>query len=175
MSEAPARTWRVCPYCAAATRLGAKECWLCGALVEESWAKVGPTQFGDAFARRRTPLAAGSGSLGSAAPLETRGRFQFGLSTLMLIVTLFAIICSISVMAPGLGVVVGIVSLFGILGAVRRSHAAEARGVPFSQTQKVGAFFRSAGITFVVLTIIVLVIGLVLFLGLLIICSGWGI
>jgi hypothetical protein len=144
-------------------------------VVEESREKAGPTQFGDAFARRRMPLAAGSGSLASAGPVDARGRFQFGLSTLMLIVTLFAIICSISVMAPGLGVVVGIVSLFGILGAVRRSHAAEATGVPFSQTEKVGAFFRSAGITFVVLTIIVVVIGLVIFVGLLIMCSGFKI
>jgi hypothetical protein len=153
------------------TRFGAKFCWLCGAVVQTSWEKAGPHLSAGAVAPPITrPLSTRDG-LQSLRPADSPAHFQFGLSTLLLIVTLVSIICSISVMAPGLGVVVAIISLFGILGAVKRSAAAEAKGVPLSQTEKVGAFFRSAGITFMVLVIIGLVIAVVIVVGLYIFCS----
>jgi hypothetical protein len=91
----------------------------------------------------------------------------------MLLVTLFSIICSISIMAPGLGVVVGIISFCGMAGAARRSSAAEAKGVPLTQTEKMWAFASAAGFTLVVLAIIGLVLAVVVFVALFIMCSGF--
>jgi hypothetical protein len=98
--------------------------------------------------------------------------FQFGLSTLLLIMTLVAIICSISVLATGLGVVVGIISFFGIVGACRRSSDAEAKGAPLSQAEKFWAFARSAAFTLMVLLIVAGVVAVVIVVALFIMCSG---
>ena len=174
MSEARSSDRKICPQCGAVTKLRAKDCWLCGAVVEENWETVGPGHIPMALPVSRSRIRKGNGAAGFPVPADIPTQFQFGLSTLMLIVTLVAIICSISIMAPGLGVVVAILVMGGFIGVIKRSATAAAEGVRLSREQRIGAFFRSVGITFMVLAIIAVVIAIVIFVALFIMCSGFN-
>ena len=93
--------------------------------------------------------------------------FQFGLSTLLLIMTLFAVLCSIWTMAPGLGAMLTVATCIGLLGLTGRSIGAAREGVPLTGAEKLRAFFRPILIVCIVLFVIVVVA----FVGLLAICS----
>ncbi len=117
-----------CPQCGAVPAGKAKSCWLCHTALE--------------------PIAAGAAQ--PSAVLQSRGAYQFGLSTLMLTVTLFAVLCGVFKMAPGLGVVLAIV----VTPALVRTGMAAARkkecGQPMTPSEKVGAFAGSVGVVSVI-------------------------
>ena len=172
MSEAASSCRKICPHCGAITRFRATECWICGAAVEPNWETVlrGTTPM-DLPARRPLPPAL------SARRGDSPARFQFGLSTLLLVMTLVAILCSISVMNLGLGVFLAILILGGFIGLLRQSVKAEA---PLTGEEKFWAFFGSVGITVAVLAVIVVIIVVVIVAAFFIMCfapSGgnrWG-
>ncbi len=159
MSDAPMSERKVCPHCGALTRPRAECCWLCWATVEPTWAALAPGQVPMGLPESRRPVRRGSAAR-SARPVAGPAHFQFGLSTLMLIVTLVLIIGGTSMIHPGLGVVAAVVVAAGFLGVITFGAAAP-KGVPLTSGQKVAAFCGSGCITFLLLVIIGMVIAVV--------------
>jgi hypothetical protein len=73
-------------------------------------------------------------------PGGTGGRFQFGLSSILLVVTFFAIICSIIKMSPGLGIVIAILALPALVRTCVVVLRHNAEGDPLSVRKKVVVF-----------------------------------
>src|SRR5208337_1920588 len=119
MNDTPRPSQRICPHCSAVTWAGARDCWICGMPVEESWRKLDPAEMPTAVSAQQSSLATAS-----SRQAGSRANYQFGLSTLLLFVTMSAIVCSITVIAPGLGVVVGLMVMGGFIGVMRRSAKA---------------------------------------------------
>ena len=90
MDSKPTNAERYCPHCGAAPRPGAENCWLCEApLGEPAAAAAQPLDpFGLPYA---------------VAPHEHAG-FSFSISTLLLVMTLVAIVAALIAAEPGLGV-----------------------------------------------------------------------
>ena len=104
--------------------------------------------------RRRDP--AGTVCIGISRPAEPTGHFQYGISSLLLVITLFAILCSITKMNPGLGIMAAILAVPALLwttfAAVRRRD----HGDPMSSGEKAGVFLLTV---FAVFGVIIAVIG----------------
>jgi len=166
MSENLSSVRKICPHCGALTRPRTVYCWLCGATIESDWLTLAPGQIPPALS---VPGPGGS-KRGRAGPSPRR--FQFGISTLLLIMTLFAVLCSVWRMAPGLGAVLTVAVLIGLAGLFERSLTAAKLGVPFTREDKVKAFFRPIWIVSIGIVAIGLVIGIVAFVGFWIMCSG---
>jgi hypothetical protein len=159
MSQVPSVPRQICPHCGALARPRTSDCWLCGAEICSDWPTLGPDQIPPDLLRRVR-----SGQPNRAAPRP----FQFGISTLLLIMTLFAVLCSIWKMAPGLGVVLTVITCIGLLGLTCRSIGAAHEGVPLTGPEKLVAFIRPI----VIVSIVLAGIGVVAFVGLLIVCSN---
>jgi hypothetical protein len=128
-------------------------CWLCGAPVRPDWPTLLPGQVPPqpAFKKLERP------------PIENipRGEprpFQFGLSTLLLIMTLIAVLCSVWRMAPGLGALLTVPTIIGLLGLTGRTLATARKGAPLTADEKFSAFLRPIWIAAVVVGAIVVVI-----------------
>jgi hypothetical protein len=104
------------------------------------------------------PAEPGTGRSRPAQLVEHGRPFQFGISTLLLIMTLFAVLCSVWRMAPGLGAVLTVVTCIGLAGLAGRSVAAAREGTPLTAADKLVAFFRPLWIVTIVLVVIVVVI-----------------
>src|SRR5690242_3571833 len=83
-----------CHACQARLHSGAEKCWLCGAAVA--------ADAGDTIANV-SPVAPPTAA--------SRPATSFSLATLMLFVTLVAIVCGVFSLAPGLGAIMGLVLL----------------------------------------------------------------
>jgi hypothetical protein len=90
--------------------------------------------------------------------MEDARPFQFGISTLLLIMTLLAVLCSVWRMAPGLGVVLTVATCIGLIGLTGRSVAAAREGTQLTGAEKLLAFLRPIWIVAIVLVVIVVVI-----------------
>ena len=88
-----------------------RDCWLCGATIRADWPTLAPGKV-----PRRCPACWRWHAAAGSSRGESRRPFQFGLSTLLLIMTLFAVLCSIWRMAPGLGAVLTVATCLGLLG-----------------------------------------------------------
>ena len=128
-----------CPKCGAQWIAGQPRCWLC---------------HGNARAPSRgaDDAAAGIASLqpmtfGPAVPTE---HFQFGISSLLLLTTFVAILCSIFKMNPGVGFLVAVLAVPALLRtivvAMRRSES----GNPMSSGGKTGVFLLTLLVAFIV-------------------------
>lgn len=140
----------VCPECGAGSHANAKFCWLCGRVLPGS------------------PFAPGA----APAPAQARAAWQFGLSTLLLFVTLAAVLLGVFVMSPGLGVLLAVLIAPPVVRTCTLAARAEARGRPLSDAEKGRAFARSLGVTAAVLGSVVavavvgvVVLGIALFLA----------
>ncbi len=159
MSQGKTDERRVCPLCSALARPGATNCWLCGNAVRPDWPALAPGEVPSGLAWMARP--------GHADHCADPRPFQFGLSTLLLIVTLFAVLCSIWMMAPGLGAVLTVAACLGLAGLAGSSFRAGRRGVALTTGQKATAFFRPIWIA----ALVVFVIAVVALVGLFIMCS----
>jgi hypothetical protein len=72
--------------------------------------------------------------------MKARLPFQFRLLTLLLIVTLFAVACSIWKTSPPLGCVITAMACAGLMGLILRSLVAARRGERLSGEEKMLAF-----------------------------------
>jgi len=115
-----------CRQCGVMLKPGQTKCCLCHA-------EPSPGATTEAAPARKP--AAGGGSAGPAT-----GRFQYGLSSLLLFTTLLAILCSIASMSPGLGIVVAILSVPAIVRTCISASWRGARGQPMSFGKKVAVF-----------------------------------
>jgi hypothetical protein len=116
-----------CPVCGAARKPDLTTCWLCSAVLPQS---------GTGKVENEKTDVPGDG----LCPESPAGPFQYGLSSLFLIMTLVAILCSIVATSPGLGIAAAILAtpalIWTIVAAARRGN----RGEPMSAGGKAGTF-----------------------------------
>ena len=116
-----------CPHCGATLATKANSCWLC---------------FLD-----RMPDPVSRPALRPPAPvIEPRAAYQFGLSTLLLTTTLFAVICGAFAIAPGIGVALVLVVTPALVRTAMNAVRGKVRGRPMSVPEKLGAFIGSVGV-----------------------------
>ena len=90
MDAHPPQTPTKCPYCGAPLQPDqTTRCWLCHGV----------------------PAAATARTAGAGQPVDTKARFQYRLSSLLLIMTLIAILSGLIAMHQGFGIVVAILAL----------------------------------------------------------------
>jgi hypothetical protein len=155
MSEAAQSQPIKCPQCAAEARPGAKFCWLCGATIE-------PARHAPSSPRADATLAeVKTGKTTPATDSEKASPFQFGISTLLMILTLSAVLLGIWKMHPGLGALLTVVAAVGLIGLASSTHAAEKRGAPLTSGEKVSAFMRPVAATLTAIWAVVSVISVV--------------
>jgi hypothetical protein len=129
-----------CRHCGAELIAGRSECWLCHASMPAG---------GDAA----IIVAEAAGNRQAARPT---GRFQFGISSILLFTTFVAILCSITTMSPGLGVALAILAIPALLRTYVVAARRGASGKPMSTGGKAGVFLLTL---FVVVGAIVAVLG----------------
>jgi hypothetical protein len=122
MDVLPTMPARHCPQCDAQVDPAAKYCWLCNA-------KLSPSSAG---AARQTPL--------QAQLVDSNRPFQFGISSLLLVITFVAILCSVVKMNPGLGIVVAVLTVPAVLRTVLVAFRQQQGGKPMSAAGKTGVF-----------------------------------
>jgi hypothetical protein len=115
-----------CHACQARLHPGAEKCWLCGALVT--------ADAGDSVA-----------NVSAALPPTTAPRpaTSFSLATLMLFVTLVAIVCGVFYLAPGLGAIMGLVLLPVMTHTVISVRRVESLGATLGTQDQIAMFFGS--------------------------------
>lgn len=145
MSEATPITEQVCPDCGAVYPIAANYCWMC----YRPLAGAQPTSQASVLdASGSTPFA----SVNQAT--------QFGLSTILLTITLVAVLLGVSSMAPGLGVLLGLIVLPAYLRTCITASRRNLRGQPMSTRAKLGSFGISFGVTLcIALVVVAAVIG----------------
>ncbi len=127
MSAPQANVERACPECGASPMKGG-HCWLCGKALEPA-----------ATAAAEPP----------ARP-EHRSAFQFSLASLMLFVTLCAVVLGAFSIAPIIGIGLAVLSTPALVWTAVSATRRRARGEPMSPGQKVGAFAAALGIVLVI-------------------------
>lgn len=128
MSSASPNDERTCPECGVRFAPEANSCWLCHrhvALVSVATPATGP---------QPSPI------------VEPRAAYQFGISTLLLIMTLLAVLCGVLSMSPGLGVVLAIVATPALVRVGMTAVRRKVRGRPMTVPEKLGAFAGSVGV-----------------------------
>ena len=128
MSEPQPNEERTCPECGAALAPGASSCWLCRGTGQPDVQAPGPS----------SPFA------------ERRAAFQFSLATLMLTVTLVAVILGAFRVAPGAGIVLVIIVTPAWLRTCLSVARRKARGRPMTPAEKLGGFAGSVGVVVIV-------------------------
>jgi hypothetical protein len=139
-----------CPECGASFPQTAIRCWLCG------WKVGDPVGI-------RAPKA-GSGEVNPyappAPPVPPRGenlKWTYSLSTLFLWMTLISVVLGVWKMAPGLGIVLGVLSFPAALHTMGLAAYRKRRtGDSMSVADKIGAF--AASFAFFVLVAIAVII-----------------
>ncbi len=127
-----------CRQCSAPIPTRARYCWMCGVPV-----------------RPEEPVAARPASTEepNAAPaeiVEPRAAYQFGISTVMLIITLSAVLLGVFQMQPGIGLALLFLLTPALVRTCVTAARREARGQPMSPTAKLGVFGSTVGIVIVV-------------------------
>jgi hypothetical protein len=130
-----------CPECGAALVPGAKKCWLCEL-------KAGsPDQSGSAGSASQRDSTTPPNPYASPAPPSEHLDRTFSLTSMFLWTTLVAVILGVSTFAPGLAVMLAILSLpaaVRTIGAVYRRK--QRRGGSISASEKIETFLASFGI-----------------------------
>ncbi|MBC8870045.1 MAG: hypothetical protein H8E44_11540 [Planctomycetes bacterium] len=130
MNSPPDHDPRTCPECGATLRSEASRCWLCAKTIETSTATAAQ------------PLC----------PAEQFAARQFSLSSLMLIITLLAVVLGVARLSPGIGVGLAIVATPALVRTCITSVRRKTRGQPMTPLEKVGVFAATLG---AVLTIVI--------------------
>jgi hypothetical protein len=97
--------------------------------------------------------------------MNTRAPFQFGLLSMLLAVSVFAVVCSFWKMAPALGLLAAVACVIGVLGVWGTSVESARRGELLTFNQKLRAFLECAGVVF--LTAVGVLVGVLVILGVL--------
>ncbi len=121
-----------CATCHAALLPGAERCWLCGA-----------------------PMASGIDAAAATDPANGSSRSKvgpvasFSLATLMMFVTLVAVVCGVFSIAPGVGVAMALVLLPVLAHTAISARGAEALGHSLSPGERIALFFGSLALVVV--------------------------
>jgi hypothetical protein len=76
-------------------------------------------------------------------PQEHRAQFQFGIASLMLVMTLVAVLFGVGAMAPGLGIALGVLAAPALIRTSVVAARAGARGEPMAPSRKIDLFVAS--------------------------------
>ncbi len=120
----------ICPDCGAGVATKDSRCWIC-----------------------KRPFASdvpGTAELAGGAS-EQRATFQFGISSIMLIITLAAVILGVWQMAPGIGIALAVVAIPALIPTCIISMKKGARGRPLTPSEKFGVFAALAGVVMIVI------------------------
>ena len=156
MTDSAKSPLTACPFCAAEARPGAKFCWLCGAKMAAPQPAL-PAGRADAIVLAEIA----TGRAMPATDCEKAAPFQFTISTLLIILTLSAVLFGIWKMHPGLGAVLTVIAAVGLIGLARGTHAAAKRGAPLTSSEKVSAFMRPVAVTLASIWAVVSVVAVV--------------
>jgi hypothetical protein len=126
---------RYCLDCGAEVRPDAILCWCCRHSLLESEAEY-------ALALKELH--------GSPFGTEPRTKFQFSLASIMIVMTLLAVLMSIYTMAPGLGIALMVLSVPALIRTVVLAMQRGSRGKPLTFGQKAGVFAAWIGLGVVI-------------------------
>jgi hypothetical protein len=148
MSSPPPADYRVCTDCGATLPAEANYCWLCGRALQPA-ATAAPAA--SPFAGPQPPAA-----------YERRASFQLGTSSLVLVVTLAAVLIGVYLMAPGLGIGLAVLVIPAFLRMYLTAAHKKAQGQPMSPSEKLGLLASTVGIAvgIVIAVISALIVGL---------------
>jgi hypothetical protein len=149
MGELKAAPVRRCPKCGAQLRPAGTTCWLCHAKMPPPGAGV----IRASIVRERD---------------DAKRPLQYGLSSLLLLITFAAIICSLIKMNPGIGVAVAILAVPAVLRTVFTAFRRARRGDPMSVGSKAGVFL----VTMVMLVCVVVAAGAACCVAFLLACGA---
>lgn len=130
--------WK-CSECGAEVRrLSSARCWLCGGEI-----------------RRAEQEEAVAAIVLDKPPYDRHAAYQFSISTLLLLMTLTAVLGGVAAMAPGLGIVLALFTVPALAHAAVVVGRKKTRGEKVDAVERVGIFAQSLGLT------IAIVVGLV--------------
>ena len=118
-----------CPQCSAPLPTKARYCWLCGVSLRPT-AAVPPFQ--------------------PAPIIEPRAAYQFGISTLLLAMTLLAVLLGVFAMSPGVGLAITFLATPPLIRTCIVATKRKTRGQRMSPLAKLGVFGSTLGIVIVV-------------------------
>ena len=121
MNEPQPNEERSCPECGATLSATSDSCWLCHSTV---------------------PIVA-TVVAERAVPWEHRAAYQFSLATMMLTITLVAVLLGVFLMSPGIGILLAVVVAPAFLRTCIVMARRKARGQPVSLADKLGSFAAS--------------------------------
>jgi hypothetical protein len=122
----------LCHACHAQLKIGDDRCWLCGAAVTTEVAAAAVTE----------PVAARPPSIGSPVA-------SFSMATLMMFVTLVAVVCGVFSIAPGVGAALALVLLPVLAHTAIAARREEATGHSLRPGERITLFFASLGLVVV--------------------------
>jgi len=118
-----------CPQCSAPLPTKARYCWLCGV-------PQGPSQ-------ATVPVEA-------AAVVEPRAAYQFGISTMLLMMTMLAVLMGVFALSPGVGLAITFLATPPLIRTCIVAAKRKTRGQRMSPLAKLGIFGSTLGIVIVV-------------------------
>ncbi|MCY2994350.1 MAG: hypothetical protein NTY19_41735 [Planctomycetota bacterium] len=118
-----------CRECGAPLKLDQAQCWLC----------------------QSKPVATTANKAGAGRPVDSRAAYQYSLSSLLLIMTLIAILCSIFNMHPGLGIAGAIFAVPALVRTCLVASGRRARGQTLTPGGKVSVFLLTLAMIVTVL------------------------
>jgi hypothetical protein len=122
-----------CPHCGALVEPADKSCWLCLKQLDE-------------------PVVSGREPAAHLQPLPMSG---YSLASLMMFMTLAAVVLGVTTQWPGIGIPLGVVALVIWSRTVNIVRQRATEGVEVSSPQKIHIFMSSFGMTLVILLLVV--------------------
>jgi len=184
---------KACPECGALASQGATCCWLCrrdfgpaDAAAEQAPAPeqqpialaegIQPVEGGLApgpLAYYGPPPGGGSPFVGGRPGIyyHRRAAFQFSLATVMLLITLAAVLLGLFRMSPGLGMLVAVLVAPALIRTLIESAERQALGRPMTPADKASMFASTVGLTIAMGVAVIVVGGLALATAVFVICS----
>ena len=126
METRPSTSKGRCRHCGAEVNANARFCWLCG----ESLAP----------ATGREPVLV-------AELVESDRPLQFGIASLLLVITFVAVLCSLIKMNPGLGIVIAVLTLPAMIRTVLSAFRRREAGRPMSGGDKASTFLSTVAMS----------------------------
>lgn len=151
MNASPSIIPGICPECGAKVTIKAPKCWMCQRSL--SWdtpliARPSVTAASGAEVSCEAWYPAGRRSENA---YEHRATFQFGLSSIMMIITLAAVLSGVYAMAPGLGIAMVIVAAPALICTCIISMRKGARGRPLSPSEQIAYFVAWLGLAILII------------------------
>jgi len=137
--------WKTCPDCRAQLPGDADICWLCRRELSPAGSPGDRPPIpgeGPAAQAAGSPFAPGF----SLPRAEPRARFQFGLASILLVITLCAVLLAIGRMSPGIAIVLAILATPALVRTALAASRSRARGEPMSVEAKAALFASTVGI-----------------------------